>query len=63
MNVLSHHRMITDECRANKGDDGALDEAAATAREAVRKLYQFWPAGKGAVIHIKVEVSYPSDVQ
>jgi len=61
MIVKSHHRIITDECRTNRGDDGALDEALCTAREAVKKLYGYWPIGERAAIHIKIEVEYADD--
>lgn len=61
--VLSHHRVITEECRTNHGDDGAMDEALATSREAIEKLYRYWPIGKGATIHVKIEVEYPDERQ
>ena len=57
--VKAHHRIITSECRKNKGEDGALDEAIASARTAVCELYDAWPRDSGAKIHIKVEVEYP----
>lgn len=60
--VTSHHRIITDECRANRTDVGALDEALATSRQAIEKLYGYWPAGKGAKVHIKIEIEYPDEV-
>jgi len=60
--VTSHHRIITDECRANRTDAGALAEALATSQQAVEKLYGYWPAGKGAKVHIKIEIEYQDDV-
>lgn len=61
MIVNSHHRLITDECRTNRGDDGAIDEALGTARGAIKRLYTYWPIGKRATIHIRIEVEYADE--
>lgn len=59
--VRAHQRIITSECRANRGEPGALDEALRTCGDAVLKLYKYWPRENGAKIILTVEVEYQDD--
>ena len=58
--ITAHHRIITDECRL-KGEEVAIDEALATLRASAIKTVGYWPRGKGAKFHLKLEVEYPED--
>lgn len=57
--VRAHQRIITRQCRENRGDEPALAEAINTAAEAARKLLSRWPRESDASVIITVEVEYP----
>jgi hypothetical protein len=53
---IVHHRIITDQCRANRGDYAAASEALATAQLAVDQALGGYPPGSGWRIHVAVTV-------
>lgn len=59
--VRAHQRIITPECRNNRGELGALNEALGTVGKSVLDLYRHWPIEKGAKIILTVEVEYADD--
>lgn len=59
--VRAHQRIITDDCRRNRGEHEAVDEAMRTSTEAAKKLLKHWPLGAGTKIIVTVEVEYPDD--
>lgn len=56
--VKSTHAVISDQCR-QRPNDAAVHDALAVVEKGIRELYGYWPIGKGAKIHVKVEVEYP----
>lgn len=54
--IKAHHRWITDTCRANRGDVGAMSEAAQTLQLELLNLYKHWPAGAGTRFHLVLTV-------
>lgn len=58
--IKAHHRWITDTCRANRGDVGAMSEAAQTLQLELLRLYKHWPTGKGTRFHIVLTVEEAS---
>lgn len=61
--ALDTHRWITDECRANRGDEGAAKQAIESAHRAVATLLDAWPKGKGVRIHVVVTVEAPKEAR
>lgn len=58
MEIIAKHAIITDTCRNNKGDVGAINEALERIRQEYDNLLQYWPIGKGTKFHIKLIVEY-----
>lgn len=55
------HSFITEECRANRGDDGAWDEAVARAKEAYDQIVAGWrDADQQPVLHLRLQIERPS---
>lgn len=59
--ILSKHMVITDECRANHGDVGAIDVALHHVKRDYLELLKAWPQGKGATFHVKFSVEYEKE--
>lgn len=57
--IKAVHATITDACRTNRGDDGALEEALRRVSEMYRQCVKGWTVGKGAQIHIALTVERP----
>lgn len=57
--IKAEHSIISDECRSNHGDDGALKEAIRRLEEVYNKTCNGWTIGKGAKIHIVMTVERP----
>ena len=60
--ILSKHEVISDECRANHGDVGAIDVALHHIKTNYLGLLKAWPQGKGAKFHVKLSVEYEKEV-
>ena len=58
--AAASHAIVTDTCRANRGDTGAIDEALARLREAALKCADGWDHGRGARFHFVLTVERPS---
>ena len=54
------HSWITDECRKNRGDDGAIEEVMKRVREKLIAIVPRWGADQGTEFHIGVTVK-PKD--
>ena len=54
--LLSTHQRITDECRADSGDDGAIAEVILRLREHLESTLSGTKLGKGMKIHIGMTV-------
>lgn len=54
--IKSMHRIISDGCRLRGGEE--VEEVLEATRNEIAKLYGYWPQGKNAKIHVKVEVEY-----
>jgi hypothetical protein len=50
---------ITGDCRAARGDDGAVDEAVRRAAEILRGALKWWAPGSGAKFHVVVTLEKP----
>ncbi len=57
--ISAAHAIITDACRVNRGDAGAIDEALARAKNALGQIVEGWEPGKGARFHVVVTVERP----
>ena len=55
------HAVVTDDCRRNRGDEGAADEALARADRALRSALRGWDRDRGATFHVVVTVERPED--
>lgn len=53
------HAWITDTCRTNRGDDGAIDEVLRRLIEQLRLTMHGWKIGRGAKIHVGMTVERP----
>lgn len=43
--IKAVHAIITDTCRENRGDEGAIDEALRRVKEEYMACAPVWPAG------------------
>lgn len=50
--------VIGDSCRAERGDDGALEETLRRVEESLRALLDVWPVGARTEIHVTVDVEH-----
>ena len=56
--IKAKHAIISDECRINKSDGGAFEEAVAHLREEYKNLLHHWPTGKRAKFHVVLTVEH-----
>lgn len=57
--IKAQHAVISDDCRLNRGNRGAVDEAIARVRVEYESLLEHWPIGKEAKFHLVLTVDYP----
>lgn len=57
--IKVRHAMISDVCRENKTDEGAIDEALVRLKESYMDTIRHWPIGKEAEFHVVLTVEYP----
>ncbi len=57
---MAKHAIISDDCRTNRTDAGALDEAFDRVREEYFRCAAGWPIGKGAKFHIALTIERPT---
>ena len=48
--------VISTECRINRGDQGAIDEALARVRSMMEQTVKLWPLEKGATFFLAFTV-------
>lgn len=53
------HAIITDACRQNRGDEGAIDEAIRRVRAEYLACVQAWPLHKGVKFNVILTVEAP----
>lgn len=58
--IKAQHAMITDQCRVNRGDIGAIDEALARLRVAAINCLPGWPTDQGVNFHLVLTVERPA---
>lgn len=51
---------ISDVCRSNRGNDGAIDEALQRVREEYAELVKGWPVGKDAKFRVVLIFERPA---
>lgn len=54
--MKAKHAIITDECRTNRGDEGAIDEALRRLREEFLVLATIWPIGQGTRFNVILDL-------
>lgn len=59
MTMLAVHAIITDTCRTNRTNLGALDEAFQRIRNEYLILSEIHKIGSGVNLHVKLEVEMP----
>lgn len=57
--IKAQHAIITDTCRQNRGDEGAIDEALARLKQEYLATLKFWPIGKDVTFHVALTVDKP----
>jgi len=50
--IVGLHAVISDQCRANRTDIGAIDEALAHVRAEMIATLPFRPTGSGTLLHV-----------
>jgi hypothetical protein len=60
--VAAKHAIITDECRQNRGDAGAVEEALRRLREEYDNVARGWPVGSGGRFHLVLVVERPAPI-
>jgi len=57
--IMALHAIITKQCRLNRTDEGAVDEALARIKSEYVKLMESWPVeGKPVQFHVALTVEY-----
>jgi hypothetical protein len=59
--LKAKHAYITDVCRRNRGDVGAIDEALARLRKEAEHLMLGWSPGAGAIFHFVLTIERPQE--
>ena len=54
--MIAKHAIITDECRRNRTDDGAIKEAVERILREYHECAPHWPIGNGTKFHVKLEI-------
>ncbi len=55
----AQHAYVTDTCRENRTDPGAVDEALARLREEAVAIIGQWPRGSGMRLHFVLTMERP----
>jgi len=58
--TVAAHAVITDTCRENRNDNGAIIEAIGRIENAFYTCVQGWPKGSGAQFHVILRVERPN---
>lgn len=58
--VAAKHAIITDECRTNRGDSGAFEEAVNRLRQEYHVAAKNWGTDKGVKLHVILAVERPA---
>lgn len=53
------HAIISDDCRRNRGDEGAIDEALRRVREEYLACVRSWHPHKGVKFNVLLTVEAP----
>lgn len=54
--MIAKHAIVTDECRLNRTDLGAVLEALERLKLEAMECIPHWPIGKGHKLHFKFEI-------
>ena len=54
--VSARHAIISDQCRINRGNEGAIDEALARIREEFLQIAPKWELGNNTTFHVVLTV-------
>lgn len=54
--MIAKHAIITDECRVNRTDEGAIKEALQRILDEYMACVGAWPLGEGTKFHVKLEI-------
>lgn len=54
--IAAQHAIITDVCRTNRGDEGAIDEALTRLKKEFLSTVEYWPIGTGTQFHLVLTV-------
>ena len=54
--MIAKHAIITDECRRNRTDLGAIQEATQRILLEYMACIEHWPIGNGTKFHVKLEI-------
>ena len=57
--ITAKHAFVTDTCRRNHTDAGAVDEALARLRDEAMAILGGWPEGRGAKLHFALTMERP----
>ena len=57
--MIAKHAIITDECRKNRTDVGAINEAVQRIVDEYMVCVEHWPLGNGTKFHVKLEIERP----
>lgn len=57
--LKAKHAIVTDQCRTNRTDAGAVDEALSRLRSEALECMANWPQGVGAQFHFALTLERP----
>lgn len=58
--LCANHCVVTDVCRTNRGDEGAIEETMRRTRKTLEGVISGWARGSGAKFHVVVTVERPT---
>lgn len=58
--ITARHAIITDNCIAGRGEEGAADEALARCKQSLMESIKGWRGHSGVKFHVVVTVERPA---
>jgi len=60
--AVASHQIISDECRTNRGDAGAINEAISRIYDEAEVILQNWPVGSEMKLHFQLIVERKAEL-
>lgn len=61
--AVAAHAIISDDCRRNRGNEGAFEEAIVRLRKQYDQIVDGWPIGSDVKIHLALTIERPGETR